>query len=228
MPAAVYSGLYDRVKTAPDLDILEIGPYRGASTIAMAWAMQDSGKKSRIVTVEKADGGQWHDPGHGHSENIAVLTSNLARQGVADRVTVFPDRVTDENRSEIVGLLGTDQLAALVHDADGHIDRDFRLFWRLVRPGGLIVIDDYRETPEKFQRPDERRPQGGIKGPLTFRLLNQFIEWGLFEPDEVIGETIFGSKPVGADFARFDQETCDAIHRSVIRDRDAHLDGRGM
>lgn len=231
MSASVYATIYERVRTLPVAGgVIEIGPYRGASTIAMAWGLQDSGRAvaGPVVTVEKADGGQWEEPGKTHEDNISVLRANLERHRVAELVTVFPERASDENSSEVIALLGDAPLAVLSHDADGHIDRDFRLFWPLLEPGGLIVVDDYRETTAKFQRPDERRPQGGIKGPLTWRLLNQFIEWGLFTPLETVGETTFGLKPEGADFSRFDEAVCDEIYRGVIRDRDAYLDAKGL
>lgn len=227
MPTAVYAAIYEHVKAIPDGSIIEVGPFRGASTIAMAWGKQDAGASGRIVTVEKADGGQWDQPGQTHRGNIEILTANLERNGVGDMVTVFPEAASTDNRDQIVDLLDGDRLVCLAHDADGHIERDFELFWPLLDPGGLIIIDDYVETTAKFQRPDSRRPQGGIKGPLTFRLLNQFIEWGLFEPTQTFSETIIGIKPADADFGRFDTSVCREIYEGVTRDRDAFLDRAG-
>ncbi|MGH7898555.1 MAG: hypothetical protein ACREQQ_11420, partial [Candidatus Binatia bacterium] len=57
LPAAVYHRLYDEVVKLPDLDIVEVGGAAGAGSIAIALAMQESSKRSKLVVVERCEGG---------------------------------------------------------------------------------------------------------------------------------------------------------------------------
>lgn len=223
---AVYHRLYDEVRALRDLDVLEIGGGAGAGTIAIAWAMRDSGKGSKLVVVEKCEGGSRVQFG-GRAENLRRLEAHLERFGAAARTVLYPHELRFENGAEVRALLGTPEIAALVHDADGRIDRDFHLFWPLVVPGGLIVVDDFDDVPE-FKPPSARYPDGGTKSLLTFRLLTQFIEWGLFEPTRKVRSTMFGRKPPGGDFARLDLEACERIRAEVEAERDRHLRAKGL
>ena len=109
-----------------------------------------------------------------------------------------------------------------MHDADGRIDRDFVLLWSVLRPGGLIVVDDY-ENRASFQPVSPRSPDGGTKSLLTFRLLKQFMRWGLVTRRRVVGNTFFGCKPENADFRLFDSAVCHRILRDVEAERDTYL-----
>jgi hypothetical protein len=50
-----------------------------------------------------------------------------------------------------------------------------------------------------------------------------FIEWGLVQPTRQMGNTLFGIKPPGADFARFDLAECERAIAGVESERDAAL-----
>jgi hypothetical protein len=58
---------------------------------------------------------------------------------------------------------------------------------------------------------------------ITYRLTNLFIEWGLVQPTRQMGNTLFGIKPPGADFARFDLAECERVIAGVESERDAAL-----
>ncbi len=102
--------------------VLELGTLGGYSTIWLARALPPGG---RLVTCEL-------DPGH-----AAVARANLARAGVADRVEVRLGAALDT----LSGLTGPFDLAFV--DADKPAGADyFGECVRLVRPGGLIIVDN--------------------------------------------------------------------------------------
>lgn len=213
----VYRKLYLLARSLPDLDVVEIGGASGAGSIALALGMAESGKRSRLIVVEKLQGGSRARYG-GYPENLNAITSNFREFGVEDRIVLFPHELTLQNGRDVLALITTPELAAFVHDADGRLDRDFRLFWPRLRPGGLIIVDDYADSAQ-FTSISEEHPQGGIKSKMTYRLLNQMIAWGLFTPCGIVGDTIFGQKPEDAEFARFDGKTCTRIIEEVKRER---------
>ena len=219
---STYRLIYNTVRALPDLPIVEIGGAAGAGSIALAWALQDSGKKSKVVAIEKCDGGSRSNYG-GYDENLKIIQDNFRRFGVEERIVLYPHGLSFENGHEMADLIETDEIAAFFHDADGRLDRDFYLFWPRLRPGGLIIVDDYEEKTSNFQAISKLHPTGGAKHLTTFRLLNQMIDWGLFQIDSIKGNTVLGYKPASADFSRFDMRICQKIIRDVQRMRDRAL-----
>jgi predicted O-methyltransferase YrrM len=117
-------------------------------------------------------------------DTLGRLTVNLAKYDTIVRLNLSRENVQVDN------------LVGFMHDADGRLDLDFELFWNKVAPGGLIIIDDYPDDagtahPKKY---------------LTWFLLNQLKEWGLFEQKKKVFDTVFGVKPVNADWSRYDPE----------------------
>lgn len=218
----IYKNLYQAIYKLPDLDIVEIGGAAGAASIAIAWAMKDSGKKkSKLIVIEKLEGGSRSDYGL-YEENLKIINHQFDRFNVQEQIILFPRKLTLENGQKVLSLISTGQLAAFIHDADGRLDRDFQLFWPLLIAGGLIVIDDYAEK-YKFRPISEKFPSGGIKKLMTFRLVNQFIMWGLIKPDHILGNTVFGIKPRGADISKLDIPICEDIIQGVLRERETHF-----
>lgn len=217
----VYRKMYDLCSQLPDLDIIEVGGATGTGSVALAWALKDQQKQSKLIVVEKCEGGTRVDVG-GYAENLQLINSHFSKFGVSEQIRLFPKELTFNNGNEAISLIQTPQLAAFVHDADGRIDRDFFLFWPLLCEGGLIIIDDYANEAN-YQPISERHPLGGAKLILTYRLLNQIIKWGLFKPTHKIGKTIFGIKPSNADFSRFDLATCAKIVDEIEAERQAYL-----
>lgn len=201
---AVYKLIYDRVRAGPDLDTIEVGGAAGSASIAVAWAKLESGHSSRHIVVEKLQGGSRHRFG-GFEENLARFNRHLDRFGVRERIALFPHYLTLENGAEVIAMVETPRIAGFISDADGRIDRDFSLFLPLVHPDGLIVVDDYH-------------PTRSWKHVLTWRLLNQLIDWKLFSLDEVRRGTAFGRPHPEADIARLDPQVCADIIAGVKRD----------
>lgn len=203
----VYASLYDHVATAPEGDVVEVGGASGAGSITMALALIESGKRGNVITVEKMTGGS-RDAFGSYDDNLARFAQNVATWSVTDRVRLFPNWLSYENSSEVIALLDTGRVGALMCDADGMLHRDFEIFWPLLAPEGVIIIDDYHERHSP-------------KHALTYALLNQLEEWKLFERTHQIGDTVFGRKPDGGNISALDRAHCDAIAEAVERDFEA-------
>ena len=209
MSQVVYEKIYNSVYNLPDFDIIEIGGGAGAGSIAIARAMQDSAKKSRLIVVEKCEGGSRAAFGD-YQTNLNLINSNFKRSGIENIITLFPKKLTYENGNEVISLIKTNKIAALILDADGRIDRDFFLFWPFLVTGGLIIIDDFQDCSKYL--PLYSTFRRAKKKTLTYRLLNQIIEWGLFGISCVEeGKTVFGYKPQNTDFNKFDLQVCERI-----------------
>ncbi len=218
---AIYEKIYNETKSLPDYDIIEVGAALGASSISIALALKDTNKNSNVIVIEKCEGGTRVDVGN-YNDNYKVLTDNLCKFKIDNKVKLFPHELTINDAEKINKMISTPRLAALFHDADGRIDRDFFLFWEKLIDGGLIVIDDY-EKDGKYLKISDKYPYGGMKCVTTFRLVNQFVDWGLIKITQILGNTVFGVKPLGADFSRFNLDTCQAIVDSVEQDRKKRL-----
>ena len=213
----VYKQLYKEILDLPDLDIVEVGGASGSASIFIAKAMKESFKKNHLIVIEKCYGGTRTKFGD-YQTNKAMILNNFRKFEVIDKIIPFLEELTYDNGILIKKYIRTNKISALIHDADGQIDRDFYLFWEMLIPGGLIVIDDYVNLP-RFKEISEMYPAGGTKFLKTFHLLNQFKEWGLFEEKYRIGKTIFGAKPENADFKHFDTEVCNKILNEIEQKR---------
>ena len=217
----VYKRMYNLVCKLPDLDMIEVGGASGAGSIAIALAIKESGKKSKLIVIEKCEGGSRIKTGD-HQDNLDLLRKNFQKFGVEDNIVLFPHEVTFQNGEKVTSLIKTPKITALIHDADGRIDRDFYLFWPMLKPGGLIIVDDYANQGKYLQISD-RHPTGGMKCLLTYRLLNQIREWGLFKTTYKKGKTVFGYKPHNADFSKFDLQITEKIVKEVELERVRYL-----
>lgn len=212
--AATYKRLHKAAMRLPDLGVVEIGAGSGASSIALAWAMKDANRTSKVVVVEKCEGGSRSRFGD-YRANLDILDRNLKRFGARDAIRLYPQHLTMETKDEVLALIGAERIGGLMHDADGRIDRDFAIFWPMLIDDGLIVIDDYYGKAN-FKPISPKFPLGGTKNLITYRLVNQFVAWGLMEIDTIDRFTVFGHKPRGADFSRFDPTVCERIVDTVL------------
>lgn len=208
----VYAAVYRRAVAAQEGLLIDIGPAQGASSIALGWGLLDSGKRaSRVVSIELGQGSKALKDMKDKRTNEAVLRQNLARYEVDRVCTVLIGSVDD-----VVGQVPEGDVALLCIDADGALDRDFGHFYQRLRAGAPVILDDCEcKIDEKLlSRTDEeidrylaaRRSQSkpgrtlADATPLgkhytTFRFVQHFVERGLLETVETIGNTFFGRKP---------------------------------
>ncbi len=132
-------------RTAPGERIVEIGSFRGRSTIVLASAAPEG---VRVVAIDPHAG---NDRGpqelEGYAEAAAtdheVFLANLAAAGVAERVTHV--RATSSAALEDPRATGGGPLTVLYVDGAhryGPARADIRDWGRLVAPGGTLLVHD--------------------------------------------------------------------------------------
>jgi len=114
--------------------VLEIGSYCGRSTVCLAQTAE------HVFAVDPFDGRATPTPG----ETLAAFNRNVARYGVADRVTVRKGTA-----AEVVPTLPA--VFDLVFIDGDHsyesVRADIDAAKTVLRPGGLLAFHDYRRTP---------------------------------------------------------------------------------
>ncbi len=219
LTARIYKAIYESAKNAEDGDIVDIGAAGGATTVSLALALKEKGSAARVIAVEKCEGGSRTQYGN-YSDNKEFLESNLHGFSVQDHAVIFPHYLTEHNAADLFQMIRVKPLAGFVHDADGHIHRDFAILGpHLAKTNNFVIVDDYANT-RKYRPISEKYPQGGAKEQITYRLLNYLTSIGLFAREFAIGTTQFGHVPESADFSQLDMEHCSAIIQSVIEERD--------
>ncbi|MDF1845454.1 MAG: hypothetical protein P1U77_28935, partial [Rubripirellula sp.] len=160
----IYEQIYAKIQRGPDLDFLEVGGAGGAATIAIAWGKRDAGMKSKVIVVEKFEGGSRDRYGT-RQTNYERYQKHMRDFKATSYISLFDNYLTFDNATDVLALRTTKKLAGMMLDADGMIHRDFSLFFNELADDALIVIDDYHETKSE-------------KHARTWRLLNQLIDWG--------------------------------------------------
>jgi predicted O-methyltransferase YrrM len=123
--------------------IVEIGAYVGGGTAAMGRGLRSTGHQAPFVSIEP--GGRYLEHPDLPSEDIfADLTAFVESEGVADRVELINDRSDNPNVMQRVADLSAERgIGLLCIDADGKVDRDFRIYLPMCRAGALVAVDDY-------------------------------------------------------------------------------------
>jgi len=107
MKPQVYAYINYLAKHSYEYNILEIGAYRGGSTISAAKALKETQSESRVYSFEK--------------QNIEHLTRNINSAGVENFVSVINDEVysTEYKMPEIIKENAP--YSMIIIDADGEI-----------------------------------------------------------------------------------------------------------
>jgi len=122
--------------------ILEIGAFRGGATVAAAWGVRDAREAKKLITVEP--GGSLRKHPLATRNILGSLKRNLARQGVAERVTIVEGRSFEpEVVAAVHRALDADQVGLLILDADANCKRDINCFGPKLTDGCWLIIDDY-------------------------------------------------------------------------------------
>lgn len=121
--------------------IIEIGSYEGRSS---CWILDNlvNNPESRLVCIDTFQGNIEHAPGEvqGLHERF---TRNIALTGKSGQVRVCVGR-SDEM---LIKLIGEGVRADFIYVDGSHraadVMSDAVLSWKLLKPGGLLVFDDY-------------------------------------------------------------------------------------
>jgi len=155
MPADEGMALYAAARKVGHLGpLVEIGTYRGKSTLYLAAAAREAG--TTVVTVDHHRGSEEHQPGWeyhdaalvdpavGRIDTLPSLRHTLHAAGVEDEVVVVVGR-----SAAVAAVWSTP--AGLVFIDGGHTEeaarRDYDGWARHVAPGGVLVIHDVFPDP---------------------------------------------------------------------------------
>lgn len=129
-------------------DILEIGSFLGASTIAAGLGARDSGSRKKIISIEL--GGQLKDHRLASRDIFKDLKRNLSRAGLLDEVTLINGSSFEERTIGAVReMAGLGEIGLFVFDADSNVRRDIDCYGDRFADGCWMVIDDYFSATDK-------------------------------------------------------------------------------
>jgi predicted O-methyltransferase YrrM len=125
-----------------DGGILEIGPYKGGSTIALAKGKNAAQSAKTFVSVER--GGVFEHPTMGSSDIVNDLNANLSWAKVTDQVRLI---VGDSKSPEVVDKVSqvffSEKISLLFMDADGKVADDVKNYKHLIGKRLFLIADDY-------------------------------------------------------------------------------------
>lgn len=171
--------------------ILEIGSYIGGSTIALA-----SGHQGRRKHAVIDCGGSYPDQPHLPSDDILRdWRANMGRFGVSDDVRMFEGWSTD-SRVFREAIAHTGSIGLFFFDGDGRCAEQFAVFARYMRPGCVIVLDDYWVDPQFGQE----------KASIVKEWVDRMTIAGVLGAGELIGGTWFTTLCRRIDFTHFRKE----------------------
>ncbi len=134
--------------------VIDVGVWKGASTIYLADSMKRHGIKGTVIGVDTFLGSVEHwDRSSGFAGHMPFrngmpllyeqFLSNVVRCGAQDRIV--PLALTSAAAAVLLHRIGVE--AGLIHIDASHdfedVLRDARLYWEVLAPGGFLVGDDY-------------------------------------------------------------------------------------
>jgi SAM-dependent methyltransferase len=188
----MYPRLYSQLlKQANAQLVVEVGVWKGASSINFAQWLKARGH-GVVVAVDTWLGALefWErdTPGntlmpekdlswrHGYPSVYYTFLSNVLHKKVQDYVIPFPV----PSRLAADYLARRNILADFIHVDGGHTYQDAKediaLWWRILRPGGIMIGDDYTYWPGVKQAVDEFVKEQGLT------LKRYKIKWWVQKP----------------------------------------------
>jgi predicted O-methyltransferase YrrM len=149
--------------------VLEIGSYVGGATVVLTTAAKEF-RKGPVISIEP--GGAHSHPHIPSADIFSDLVRNVKEAGVSAHVALLSGFSYDSKVVESVNQArGRKKIDLLIIDADGDVGRDFATYHNLLKPGAIVVLDDYasRCAPEKAQPVKEwvdRAISSGTLSPL--------------------------------------------------------------
>ena len=163
--------------------VVEIGTWKGASALYLARTMAQQGVAGTVIAVDTWLGAvdHWADAAlfaelateHGFPSLYRTFLANVVREGMADRVVPLP--LDSVNAAELLRLRGVS--ADVIHLDAGHeeasVAADLRAWWPILRPGGLLIADDYDRLGGRFpgvtRAVDAFCAETGLPAPWSLR-----------------------------------------------------------
>jgi hypothetical protein len=132
--------------------VIDVGVWKGQSTITMAGAMKRAQLDSCVIAVDTFLGSVEHwgaglyARAYGLPDLYQTFLENAYYGGVTDYIVPLPQ--TSTTAARILQLLGI--TAAIVHIDASHdyadVLRDAEEFWKILDEGGFLIGDDYHEA----------------------------------------------------------------------------------
>lgn len=133
--------------------VIEVGVWKGGSTIHMAKTMRSLDLDAAVIAVDTWLGSwehweqdEWFPdllPTFGYPGLYYTFLTNVVEQAVQDYVVPLP--LDSANAAFVIGRKGV--LAQVIHVDAGHdfeaVISDLRRWWPLLEPGGSMIVDDY-------------------------------------------------------------------------------------
>jgi len=153
-------------------NLLEVGPYLGGSTIALASGVQDStGRK--VVSIEAAQG--FGHPDFPSENIIRDLRKNLETWGQIGKVDIVEGFSREAPIVQRVRqLLPPKTVSVCFLDADGHPEKDLEHYEDLLETGAYLLVDDFMSP-------------GSDKGDSTREEISRLIDSGKVVPYGIYG-----------------------------------------
>lgn len=164
----------------PQIVVIDVGVWKGQSTITMAAAMKRAQLDNCVIAVDTFLGSVEHWSGaeynftrrHGMPDLYQTFLENAYHSGVADYVVPLPQ--TSTTAALILQQLGI--AAAAVHIDASHeyadVLRDAEAYWKIVAEGGFLVGDDYNDV-----WPGVVRAAGEFSARVTRPMIVQSPKW---------------------------------------------------
>lgn len=183
--------LADTIASARPRVVVEVGVWKGASSIRMAQAMKEAGIDSVIIAVDTFLGSWDHyvDPTwlpslklrNGYPTLFYTFLTNVRLNRLEEYIQPLP--LDSANASVLLGRKGIRPDA--VHIDAGHdfeaVSKDLRMWWELLQPGGTMILDDYDEA--------------GVVWPSVGQAVDAFLQENPHEAREAVPYKIRFRKP---------------------------------
>lgn len=204
---AAYRRIYESAR-AGGL-IVDVGTALGASTVALALGLKDSGKDGRVISFDPTNE-QARRHINGTPPRLEHVHRNLRHFGVEELVELVPASVPDAT----AGLPDGVPISVLMLDADGRIDRDLFVLYERLQPGATLIIDG---CVDKMRT--HRAGGSTSRTDARMRLAYLLVEWlerkDLLIPEGQVNDTHFAHKPFG--FAKqFDPREILDVYRKLV------------
>lgn len=215
----VYESIYHAMSYSDDGDIVEVGTARGAATIALALGIAASARPDRrVISFDRLDPQNYIEDAHVVDRNKVDLSATFIQQ-IRDNIAAFEmqDKVILHfGDVEKMHLKFESPISGLLLDADGAIDRDFKLFYNMLKPGSPVIIDDFDDNAHLWRWSNDRI-RVDLKHRLTHQLGQFFMDKGLLEQSHIVRNTFFGYKPKAVTQAvNFDAMDFIPVYRSIL------------